>query len=73
MNATFSISGCSLMACPTVSPLRKEKRSSSAKTDQHENESNGYTITSYDVNDTRRETGFVNKACKFERSKWCYL
>jgi len=32
-------------------------------------EENDDTITGYDVNDTRRETGFVDKVCKFECSQ----
>ena len=32
-----------------------------------------YTITVYDVNDTGRESGFVDQVCKFECSQGCDL
>ena len=68
VKATFSICGCSLIACPTVWPLLKNKQSS-AKTEQSQSEGNAYTIAVYDVDDTRRETSFIDKACEFECSQ----
>jgi hypothetical protein len=67
VKATFSISGCSLIACPTVWPLKRTCHQQ--KTDQSRSEGNAYTITVYDVDDTRRETGFIDKACEFECSQ----
>ena len=40
----------------------------SAKTAEN-NEGNAYTITVYDVDDTRRKTSFVDKACEFQCSE----
>ena len=40
----------------------------SAKTAEP-NEGNAYTITVYYVDDTRRETSFVDKACEFQCSE----
>jgi hypothetical protein len=54
---------------PNGVAFMKKTNSSSAKTDQSQSEGNAYTMTVYYVDDTRRETSFVDKTCEFECSQ----